>query len=183
MSVDDSIFFWINGLAGQSAVIDWMMYQVSRPGNLYLPVILAVGYSLWMNWHKAIISVPSLGTLIGLSDLVGGHLKKFIERPRPCQVFTHINELVGCGGTFSMPSNHAMNTATAAAFLQIVYPRSGWVTWPLVTMIGVSRVYLGAHYVTDVFVGWIIGGALGLGLGSLLVVWPRFGRTLKAADK
>ena len=35
-------------------------------------------------------------------------------------------------------------------------------------LIGLSRVYLGAHYVTDVFVGWAIGLVLGGGVAYLL---------------
>jgi len=69
--------------------------------------------------------------------------------------------MVGCGGSFSMPSNHAVNSSTAVAFLVVLYPSLGWVLWPLMALIGLSRVYVGAHYVTDVLVGWAIGLVLG----------------------
>ena len=82
--------------------------------------------------------------------------------------------MVGCGGTFSFPSNHALNTAAAAAFAQVLYPVTGWVTWPLVVLVGFSRVYVGAHYVSDVLGAWVIGGMLGAGGALLLKRWRKF---------
>jgi undecaprenyl-diphosphatase len=70
-----------------------------------------------------------------------------------------------------------MNTAAAAAFFQVLYPRSGWISWPLVAAIGLSRVYIGAHYATDVAGGWIIGGAIGGAAAWLLRRRFRFHRT------
>ncbi|WP_455243604.1 phosphatase PAP2 family protein, partial [Petrachloros mirabilis] len=52
--------------------------------------------------------------------------------------------------------------------------RSGWISWPLVGAIGLTRVYIGAHYVTDVLGGWVLGGVCGAGVGWLLLQWPRF---------
>jgi undecaprenyl-diphosphatase len=75
---------------------------------------------------------------------------------------------------FSFPSNHAANTAALAAFLQVLYPKSGWITWPIVAVVGFSRVFIGAHYVTDVLGGWMLGGVIGGGTAWLLLQWPRF---------
>ncbi|KPK16988.1 MAG: hypothetical protein AMK69_25960, partial [Nitrospira bacterium SG8_3] len=76
--------------------------------------------------------------------------------------------LVGCGGSFSMPSNHAMNSGTVVTFLVMLYPAMGWILWPFLGLIGLSRVYLGAHYVTDVLVGVALGALLGGGVGFLI---------------
>ncbi|MGB0910967.1 MAG: phosphatase PAP2 family protein [Nitrospirales bacterium] len=176
MNWDEQIFRAINGFAGQFNLLDWLMFEFSQEGNLLWPGILLIGYWGWTNWKEARIAGPGFALLIGLSDLIGGQLKMAIGRARPCQVLPNVHELVGCGGTMSLPSNHAVNSATAAAFLHMLYPATAWVTWPLVAIIGLSRVYLGAHYVSDVFGGWILGCILGGSIGFLLVRSAWLGR-------
>ena len=121
-----------------------------------------------------LIAAPVLGGLIGLGDFVGARIKDFVVRPRPCMVLSDIHQIEACGKVFGFPSNHAVNTATAAAFLQVLYPRSGWISWPFVGLIGLARVFIGAHYVTDVLGGWILGGLCGAAMAWLLLHWPTF---------
>jgi len=56
----------------------------------------------------------------------------------------------------------------------VLYPKSGWIGWPLVAAIGISRVYIGAHYLTDVMGGWVVGGLIGGGVAWSLTRWSRF---------
>ncbi|GJL56727.1 MAG: hypothetical protein NPIRA02_38590 [Nitrospirales bacterium] len=179
MNWDETLFRAINGLAGRSEIVDWSMYELSQEGNLLVPVMLLVAYWVWTNRREALVAGPVLALLIGVSDLIGGQLKMLIDRARPCHILANIHELVGCGGTMSMPSNHAVNSATAAAFLHMLYPRSAWIAWPLVVLIGLSRVYLGAHYVTDVFAGWTLGLILGGSVGFIMATSSWFGRKKK----
>ena len=170
MSFDEEWFRVINGWAGQLPELDWLMFQCSQESNLLIPGILAMAYWGWRRWDEAKFALPTLGLLIGFSDLLGGQLKNLIARPRPCQILTHVHELVGCGGSFSLPSNHALNSSTAIAFLVVLYPTLGWILWPLMGLIGLSRIYLGAHYMTDVLAGWGIGLVLGFSGAYILKI-------------
>ena len=174
MTWDIQLFEAINGLAGTSALLDDLMRALGRPGSLWVPGLLAGGYWIWANRREALIGIPALLTLIVAADAFGARIKDLVARPRPCQVLHGVHEIVGCGKTFSFPSNHALNTAAAAAFFQVLYPQSGWVTWPIVAMIGLSRVYVGGHYVTDVIGGWAIGAVVGASAAFLLLRWRRF---------
>lgn len=176
MSVEEILFLAINGLAGQSAAADHFFLQLGNRSMLYLPGTCAIAYWIWSNRREALLGGPVLGAAVGLADFFGGQLKWVFERVRPCRALSETVKIEpnGCGALFSFPSNHAANTAAIASFLQVLYPKSGWVTWPVVALIGFARVYVGAHYVGDVLGGWVLGGILGGGAAWALLRWPRF---------
>lgn len=182
MSVDETLFLAINGLAGQSAAADYFFLQLGHRSTLYLPGACAIAYWIWSNRREALLGGPVLGAAVGLTDFLGGQLKWVFERVRPCRALTDAVKIEpsGCGGLFSFPSNHAANTAALAAFLHVLYPKSGWITWPIVAFVGFSRVFIGAHYVTDVLGGWMLGGVVGGGAAWALLQWPRFRKKLES---
>jgi undecaprenyl-diphosphatase len=166
--MDATLVYDINGLAGRSDVLDYIMLHASYLSTFYIPMALGVGYWLWRYRWAAVLGTVSLVGLVYLTDAIGRYLRLMIGRVRPCHFLVGIQQLTThCGGSFSFPSGHAMNTAAAAAFVQVLYPRTGWITWPVVVLVGFSRVYIGAHYVSDVVGSWVLGGAIGAGSAIL----------------
>jgi undecaprenyl-diphosphatase len=112
-----------------------------------------------------------VGSTLG-GTLVNALLKRLFARPRPT-VVPHLTEVM----TESFPSGHAMLSAivylTLGALLaQLVQRRRlkaylVGVALGLTLLIGLTRVYLGVHYPTDVLGGWMAG--LGWALVTALV--------------
>jgi undecaprenyl-diphosphatase len=134
---------------------------------------LAVFLYLWVA-HNHAAAVYILSSVLG-GWIVSNILKTAIERPRP--VFGP------CGGyapTFSFPSGHTMMSAvvylTIGALLTRLATRSVVKFYPLVIAvvltgaIGVSRIYLGVHWPSDVLAGWCIGGAWAM-LCWIIMLW------------
>ena len=57
----------------------------------------------------------------------------------------------------SMPSGHSAASFAGLVMLGMLFPRVKWMTWTLAIVIGISRVYAGAHWPSDVLLGAFIG--------------------------
>jgi hypothetical protein len=114
-------------------------------------VLILIGY--W-SYHKR---ESMLTAFVLMTSTVSYYWLKFvIANPRPAQSFWY----PGVEATnYSTPSGHAQNAATIWGWFALRI-RKVWI-YPLaivmVVLIGLSRVYLGVHYLGDVLLGWGIG--------------------------
>ena len=58
---------------------------------------------------------------------------------------------------WSMPSGHTVASFAGLVMIGLLVPRAKWFTWSLATLIGISRVCVGAHWPSDVILGAFIG--------------------------
>jgi undecaprenyl-diphosphatase len=155
---------------------------------LVLVPVAVIGFLLMVRKRGAALLV--LGS-IGGGVLLSTILKNVFERTRP-DLVPHAVHVY----TASFPSGHAMLSAvtylTLGALLTRVQPQRRvkayllTVAVVLTVLIGVSRVYLGVHWPTDVLAGWCIGSAWAM-LCWLAALWlQRRGQverdTQKASD-
>jgi undecaprenyl-diphosphatase len=168
LDLDATLVYDINGLAGRSGILDYIMLHASYLATFYIPILAGVGYWIWRQRWTGVLGSLSLLTVVYLADAIARYMRLAFGRVRPCNQLAALEQLgTLCGGSFSFPSGHAVNTAAAAAFMQVLYPKTGWITWPVIAIVGFSRVYIGAHYVSDVLGSWVIGAAIGVGSAML----------------
>jgi undecaprenyl-diphosphatase len=123
-------------------------------------LILSIGGFLVLQSRPRAAAVILVTSVTG--DLLGRVMKALVARPRPT-VVPHLRDVVAS----SFPSGHAMESAivflTLGAMLAEIADRRAVKIYclsmaiVLSVLVGVSRVFLGVHYPTDVIGGWMVG--------------------------
>lgn len=137
--------------------------------------VKSIGLGKWDRFKTIILILIGAALCILVADQVASHLcKPLFQRLRP----THEPSLDGIvrivqdyrGGLYSFFSSHAANTCALAVYFSLIIRRRP-ITVLLILFVAINcwtRLYLGAHYVSDILVGLIFGALVGY-LVALLV--------------
>ena len=100
-----------------------------------------------------------LGFLLLISGSLNTVLKLALHGPRPYWIDLRVKAYT-TESSFGIPSGHAqIATSVWGGLAQSFKERWLWITASLLTLlIGLSRLYNGVHFPTDVLLGWVIGG-------------------------
>jgi undecaprenyl-diphosphatase len=132
---------------------------LGSPTVLGLAVLAITGFMLLQGMSRtaAFVFVASTG-----GWLLNAGLKLIFQRARP-SVVPHLRDVM----SLSFPSGHAMTSAAVYLTLGVVTMRVAKgrltkfycmaVAMLLSALVGLTRVYLGVHYPTDVLAGWLVG--------------------------
>lgn len=159
-SVDKVVTEFIIGFRSDTLTryFTFVTHLGDRHAYAMLTLLLATYYVLKHRQWKFVLQTTLVLLLASLSNVV---LKKVINRARPS-----LEHLVTVN-TLSYPSGHAMSAMAFYGFLIYLcvrYRMRQWVRIVFITVlallilsIGMSRIYLGVHYPTDVAAGFIGG--------------------------
>jgi len=122
-------------------------------------------------WRRHWLHLAAFLLAVITSEALIGTTKALIDRPRPP------GSLIGTSGA-SFPSGHAVAAAVTAVGVVIALLPAGHTRWVwerraalYVSVIAMSRVFLGAHWATDVLAGALLGSGIAIGWPALLVCW------------
>jgi len=110
-----------------------------------------------------------IGAFFGV--LLSQPLKRIARRARPALAVEGYEALVAEPGAFSFPSGHTTVAVSIAIGLATAPFGIGPACLVAAPMIGVSRVFLGAHFPLDVAAGAVLGTAAGLASRAFNAVW------------
>lgn len=148
----DRVFLLFSGLGYEWGVV---------PADVALVLVLA----LLRRYRESLFVAVATGG----SALLNITTKQFFSRDRP-----NLWESIAPEVSYSFPSGHAMGSMTLAMVLALLAWPTRW-RWPalaamavFVPMVGLSRVYLGVHYPSDILAGWTVAMAWAVGVYLLV---------------
>ena len=147
-----------------SPALDQLMNVITTLGsNLVIPPLFVLAVA-WLAWLRRPREALFLAVASGGSLVLNETMKLFFHRARPQLAWAHV------APDYSFPSGHTMNSlvfyvAIAVVLWSVAGRRFGLIAMTvaivLAVLIGISRIYLGYHYFTDV-VGGLLAGTVWL---------------------
>ena len=170
-AVDDTVWRWAgdvrNGPTTAVAVaLSWL-------GSAWVNWPVRVAAAALLAWRRHWLRLAAFALAVVSSELLIGTVKGAVDRPRPP------GSLISTSAA-AFPSGHAIASAVTAVGLVLVLAPPGPSRWrwevravAFAVVMALSRVYLRAHWLSDVVVGGLLGAALALGWPALLLALRR----------
>jgi len=150
--------------------LTWLGYVLNVIGSVVVTLPVRIGASLWLAYKRRWWFFATFVLTWALSEIASTMIKHAVDRPRPPGSLVHTT-----GASF--PSGHAVATAATAVSLAIVLlpPGPKRRRWEIAgiaftLLMGLSRAYLAAHWLSDAIAGVIIGWAIAVS-SAVIVQW------------
>lgn len=194
----DTHLFWLINRDGANALFDWLMPVLSAI-DVWLPIMgIVLVIVAWRGGAHARWMLAALALALVLSDaVIGNSLKKAFNRPRPRDAMsgvivrdvarrspkvlalfaapviktTDVEQPATMGN--SLPSNHTLNLFAAATVIALFFRRAGPWMFLLAAAVAFSRVYVGAHWPSDLPPSAVLGILIGLAAVAVVQRWAK----------
>jgi len=181
ISADETLFFWINGLAGKVPILDWLMKLLGDDYFIItiMPLLLLF---LWFGFRRTVQgetnqrAVLCAVVAVGLTGLIIHFITEYgPDRLRPSDAYPDLVNLLAYARTDpSFPSESAaVSFAFATGVWLMKRGRLAAAMFLMAVLLSFARVYVGVHYPLDVFAGVAIGILASLAaFGILRIIEP-----------
>lgn len=155
---EESLIVWLQQL-GSGTVLQTILFYLNNFFSFLGEEMVCVAVMGFLFWGIDKEKGERLGVAVLLVNVSIGLLKNIFSRVRPWWSSDRIQMLREVDG-YSFPSGHSANCTALYPALACEYRRKRALVWIAVfvpLLCGVSRCYVGAHWPTDVLVGWGVG--------------------------
>lgn len=155
---DKPLLLWLHSIANPT-LDNFFIFCTTVAGPIYL-MLITIAILIYLGYKKQKLNVLFLIFGVGGAAASNFILKLIFHRSRPSLWDTLVVET-----DYSFPSGHSMISMALITCIVIMLWNTRWRRISLIAgslivlLIGVSRLYLGVHYPTDVLAGWSIGFA------------------------
>lgn len=154
-------------VAKRRTSITKFMIWMSRMGDGYLWAVLVMAFYAFSDVTSSWLFVGLAGFSFEL--IIYKVIKRATTRQRPFRTNASILHLVVPQDEYSFPSGHTAAATVSALLFSTAVPILSPYFFTVALLIGVSRIYLGVHYPSDVAMGFV------LGVGSFVFASVMFG--------
>ncbi|KQC12894.1 MAG: hypothetical protein APR63_09975 [Desulfuromonas sp. SDB] len=166
-----------------SSFLNPLFIALSDKNLSLIPIVLVTVLLFWKGGKKGVLIFFGLIVSVALSDLISSRIfKDFFQRPRPCEVLPNLNfyrkegnpfwvltdGISSYKSSFSFLSSHASNSMSFAVLLGLFYKKLLPFLIVFSVFIGLSRIYLGFHYPSDVIAGFCLGAIIAFFVKALI---------------
>ncbi len=125
-----------------------------------------------------------IGLMLLISNGINGFFKVAFAGPRPYWFEGTVEGVIG-ESSFGIPSGHAQISASVWGYMAVLFKKKWFsiVALVIIFLIGISRLFLGVHFLRDVLFGWLLGGLLVLAFVKLEPIFIRFVHKLSFQNK
>lgn len=142
--------------------------KISKSGDGYLYPVMALAFWLMNRQLGAMLFSSALAAFsieLPLYKLV----KHVVRRARPCDALCSDGPRMRLLDRFSFPSGHTAGAFLMATVVSSFFPIMSAIFFTWAFLVGLSRIYLGVHYPTDVLAGMAVGICCGTTGISMIV--------------
>ncbi len=164
--VDDAVHRWVLSAEWGPAVVTAQILDFIGTAWVVWPLMAAVAG--WLAWRRRWEALLSWVVTMIVSQLMVGPVKDLYMRPRPTMSLAETS-------SWSFPSGHSVVGAAIAVAAVIVLVPAGpkrrnleIVAAGFAVVMALSRVYLRAHWLSDVAAGAALGAAIAIGTAALI---------------
>jgi undecaprenyl-diphosphatase len=165
--LDEAVLIWIHQ-GWRAPWADAFFIWITDAAHFVIPLGVAWALLFIFGGRRGRVMALLLGVTLLLTDQLSSHVvKPWVDRTRPCFDVAGVEALIAQVHSRSFPSSHAANMFGAATILSL--GAGGWwrMTYVLAFLVGLSRIYVGVHYPTDVLAGAVLGVIVGLTIWTL----------------